>query len=122
MKMKVSHQNAVIENVISLLLPLDVGQAKDIASMDWMSKSDPMCVLYEQDAQGEWVERSRTEGIKVCLCLCAFAYICVSVQVNFESTHAERRKGGLEERTHKRTHTCTHTHTHTHTHTNKQIH
>lgn len=32
--------------------------------MDWMSKSDPMCVLYEQDAQGEWIERSRTEGIK----------------------------------------------------------
>ena len=39
-------------------------QAKDIASMDWMSKSDPMCVLYEEDGEGQWVERSRTEGIK----------------------------------------------------------
>ena len=38
-------------------------QAKDIASMDWMSKSDPMCVLYELDVNGEWVERARTEGI-----------------------------------------------------------
>ena len=31
--------------------------------MDWMSKTDPIAVLYEQ-VDGKWVERGRTEWIK----------------------------------------------------------
>lgn len=41
-------------------------QASDIASADWCSKSDPMCVLLEEGPDGEWTERARTESIQVC--------------------------------------------------------
>lgn len=50
-----------------------MSQAKGIASMDWCSKSDPMCVLYEEGAGGEWIERARTEAIKVTVAERAFA-------------------------------------------------
>lgn len=52
---------------------LATSKAKGIASMDWCSKSDPMCVLYEEGAGGEWIERARTEAIKVTVAERAFA-------------------------------------------------
>jgi hypothetical protein len=59
--------------------------------MDWCSKSDPMCVLYEEGAGGEWIERARTEAIKVTVAERAFANspLCTT------ESWGEQRKVGL---------------------------